>query len=506
VGNMKATMDKPEKSESEWLKQRLEKANELKERGVDLFPHRWERTHSAADAAKLTAGIEATERTEHSVRVAGRLVQRREMGKASFAHILDGDTKIQLYFKKDILGPDVYRVFRKDLYLGDYIGVAGIMFKTRTGETTIEVTELTLLAKALRPPPEKFHGLKDVDTRFRKRHLDLIANPDAREVFKKRSKIISSVRKTLEGMDFLEVETPILLQQAGGASARPFETHHNALDQNMCLRIATELPLKKLVIGGLNRVYEIGRIFRNEGIDTRHNPEFTTLEAYQAYTDYHGMAELFEQTLANAAEAIGVTEVEYRGKKLSLKPPYPRLYLPELWKECVGGDIHDVLAGKGFNRAGLETAAKKHNISFGPTTPDAKVFDRIIDDVILAKHPEPMFLLDHPTAITPLAKLKPGDESLVERFEFFVGGDELANAYTELNDPLDQRSRFEEQAKQKQAGNDEAELLDSEFVEAMEHGMPPMGGIGIGIDRLVMVLTGTDSIREVILFPTLKQE
>ncbi len=493
-------------SETDWLKQRHDKALELRDRGVDCFPHRWERDHTAEEALKHGAALQPTEHSGKTVRVAGRMIQRRDMGKASFAHILDGGVKFQLYFKKDILGDEAYKLFSKDLYVGDFIGVEGEVFKTKTGEITVEAKTVTVLAKALRPPPEKFHGLTNRDTRYRKRHLDLISNPDARRVFAARSKIVSSVRRTFETMGFLEVETPVLLQQAGGATATPFETFHRALNQKLFLRIATELPLKKLIIGGLDRVYEIGRVFRNEGIDTRHNPEFTTLEAYQAYTDYHGMAALLERVLSDAAAALGVETVDYRGNQISFKPPYARHSLPELWQRYVGTDIHEVLKGKGFDRAGLEAAAARNGIELGKDTPDAKIFDRLMDEKVLVRHPEPCFLFDHPTAITPLAKLKPGDESLVERFEFFIGGDELANAYTELNDPIDQRSRFAEQAKQKEAGNSEAELLDAEFVEAMEHGMPPTGGIGIGIDRMVMMLTGTPSIREVILFPTLKEE
>ena len=490
----------------EILALKAEKVRELRARGHEPYPHRWERTHSLAQALALGKPISAQERTGQTVRVAGRLIQIREMGKASFAHLLSDGTRLQIYLKKDILGEEAYRHFVKDLHVGDFIGIEGTVFKTRTGETTVEASSLTILAKALRPPPEKFHGLKDTDSRYRKRHLDLLANEASRKIFEARSNLIASMRRTFAELGFLEVETPILLPQAGGATATPFKTFHRALGTELYLRIATELYLKRLIIGGFERVYELGRIFRNEGIDTRHNPEFTMLEAYQAFTDYHGMAALLERLLGDAAKALGLETVEYRGKPLRLAPPYRRLYLPALWKEHCGEDIHAVLEGKGFNRTGLTALARRLDVDAGPDTPSAKVFERIFDAKILPLLHEPAFVFDHPTAITPLAKCKPGDESLVERFEFFLGTEEAANAYTELNDPQDQRERFAEQARQKASGLQEAELLDEDFVEAMEHGMPPTGGIGIGIDRIAMIFTANPSIREVILFPTLKPE
>ncbi|MFA5140920.1 MAG: lysine--tRNA ligase [Elusimicrobiota bacterium] len=472
----------------------------------DPYPHRWPRTHSAAQAAALAEGFSPGGRTEGKVRVAGRLVQIREMGKASFAHILDEGRKLQLYFKKDVLGEEAYAFFKKELHVGDIIGVEGPVFKTRTGETTVEASSVTLLAKALRPPPEKWHGLKDTDARFRRRHLDLIANESVRRVFETRSNLVASIRSTMASLGFLEVETPVLLPQAGGASANPFETFHRALGSKLYLRIALELYLKRLIIGGFGKVYEIGRVFRNEGIDTRHNPEFTMLEAYQAHTDYNGMADLVERVFSDACRSLGIESVEYRGQPLKLTPPFRRLRLPELWKERCGEDIHAVLDGKGFRREGLMTLARRLKIEASEGTPSAKVFERVFDDRILPLLHEGAFLFDHPTAITPLAKCVPGDESLVERFEFFIGTEECANAYTELNDPVEQRLRFEEQAKQKAGGLTEAEPPDEDFVEAMEHGMPPTGGIGIGIDRLAMIFTGQPSIREVVLFPTLKSE
>ncbi len=497
---------------------RQTKSRELAEAGVSLYPHRWdgwENRVSAAVANSYGTSLKEEEKTDKRVQVAGRVMQTRVMGKAAFFHILDDGVKLQLYLKRDVMDEldkeGSYNLFKKRVHTGDFIGVTGTIFKTKTGEITVEVHKLTLLSKALRELPEKWHGLKDTDTRYRKRHLDLIANPEVRKVFVTRSKLLSSIRKTCESLGFLEVETPILLHQAGGATARPFETKHNALGTNLVMRIATELPLKKLIIGGYPAVYEIGRIFRNEGIDTTHNPEFTTVEAYQAYTDYNGMAAFFEKIMSDATEAVGVDKVEYKGQEISLKPPYKRAFMPELWKEHCGADIHDVLKGKGFNRDGLLALAKKLGLEGVDGIPDAKIFDRIFEMKIEPLLIVPTFVFDHPTAITPLAKCKENadgtiDESLCERFELFVAGMELANAYTELNDPVDQRERFAEQSSQKDEGHDEAELLDEEFVEAMEQGMPPTGGIGFGIDRLVMLLTGNPSIREVILFPTLKPE
>jgi lysyl-tRNA synthetase class 2 len=496
-------------------KTRIEKAREL---NVPLFPHRWEGWENRVSASVARSYGESLKDEEHSdkhVMVAGRVLQTRVMGKAAFFHVLDDGVKLQLYLKRDVIdakmGEGTYNLFKKRIHTGDFLGVTGTVFKTKTGEITVEVQTLSLLAKALRELPEKWHGLKDTDTRYRKRHLDLIANPEVRRVFEIRSKLVSSIRRTCDGLGFLEVETPILLTQAGGATARPFVTHHNALGVDLAMRIATELPLKKLIVGGYPAVYEIGRLFRNEGIDTSHNPEFTTIEAYQAYTDYHGMAAFFEKVMSDATEALGIDSVEYKGQSISLKPPYKRAYMPELWKEHCGEDIHKVLKGKGFDREGLHALAEKLGIDGHKDLPDAKVFDRIFEAKIEPLLVQPTFVLDHPTAITPLAKCKENpdgtlDESLVERFELFIAGMEVSNAYTELNDPIDQRERFAEQAKQKDGGHEEAELLDEEFVEAMEHGMPPTGGIGFGIDRLVMLLTGNPSIREVILFPTLKPE
>ncbi len=484
------------------------KVAEMRARGVNPYPSRSVRLH---DAAKVqTMGSSLSEATPHSVEklsIAGRLIELRDMGKSIFGRLADHTGSAQVYFKKDALPEEAFTVIKRDSAVGDYLAVSGSVFRTKTGELTVAADSVTMLAKALRPMPEKWHGLTDTEVRYRHRHLDLISTPESRDVFVKRAKIVSTIRRVLDARGYVEVETPTLLGQAGGASARPFQTHHNALDQDMVLRIATELPLKKLIIGGLDRVYEIGRIFRNEGIDTKHNPEFTTIELYEAYSDYEGMAALFEDMLKQCADALGISEVDWCGTKIDLKAKFGRIYLPEVWKERTGEPIENVLHGKGFNREGLMKLSQKLGLHAGEKTPSAKIFDRIIEAKIEELLQQPTFLFDHPTAITPLAKLKDvKDESIVERFECFAAGRELSNAYTELNDPQDQRDRLAEQLKQRGEGDQEADLLDEDFVQAMESGMPPTGGMGVGIDRLVMLLTGRDSIRDVILFPTLKNE
>jgi lysyl-tRNA synthetase class 2 len=484
------------------------KVAEMRARGINPYPSRTTRLHDCAKVATMGAALsETVTHTTEKLSIAGRLVELRDMGKSIFGRLADHSGRAQVYFKKDALSEEAFTVIKRDSHVGDYLAVTGSVFRTKTGELTVSADNVTMLAKALRPLPEKWHGLTDTDTRYRQRHLDLIVTPESRDVFIKRAKIVTTIRRVLDSRGYVEVETPALLGQAGGASARPFRTHHNALDQDMVLRIATELPLKKLVIGGLDRVYEIGRIFRNEGIDTRHNPEFTTIELYEAYSDYEGMAELFETMLLECAAAIGVEKTTWGGVEIELKRPFRRLSLPEVFKERTGEPIEMVLQGKGFNRPGLLKLAEKLGIHAGEKTPSAKIFDRIVESKIEDLLQQPTFLFDHPTAITPLAKLKdPKNESIVERFECFAAGREMANAYTELNDPQDQRDRLAEQMRQSAAGDAEADLLDEDFVQAMEAGMPPMGGMGVGIDRITMLLTGRDSIRDVILFPTLKHE
>jgi lysyl-tRNA synthetase class 2 len=491
----------------ELIRQKKAKVAELKGRGIDPYPPRSKRVQTCAQAAALCAPLEVGSHGAQTLECAGRLVRYRDQGKTIFADLRDFSGKIQLYIKKDTVGEEAFNFVKKDMHAGDFVSVAGVVMKTKTGEATVAVSSITLLSKALRPLPDKFHGLKDVDVRYRNRHLDLISSPETLEKFAQRSKIITTIRSVMDRRGFIEVETPILLSQAGGASARPFATHHNALDQDMVLRIATELYLKRLIVGGFDKVYEIGRIFRNEGIDTRHNPEFTMMECYEAYSDYEGQAALFEEIVGTCAEALKIDEVDFGGKKISVKPPFKREYLPELWKRYCGAPIDDILKGKGFNRAGLLALAGNIGVPAGEKTPSAKIFERVFDAKILEHCEQMTFVFDHPTAITPLAKLKGGSQGIVERFEAFCAGQEYANAYTELNDPEDQRERLVEQARQrKEEGDQEADILDENFVEAMEAGMPPMGGMGVGIDRLVMLLTGQTSIRDVILFPTLKRE
>jgi lysyl-tRNA synthetase class 2 len=487
------------------IAQKTAKVLDLKSRGIDPYPALCARTHSCLEAFELARALSAGEHGTQSVSCAGRIVSLRDMGKSIFANIQDISSKIQVYFKKDAMEESNFELIKKDIHTGDFISVSGLVFKTRTGEPTIAARELSLLAKSLRSLPEKWHGLKDVELRYRYRHLDLIASEDVRRVFLLRSRIISTIRKTLDAMGFIEVETPVLLSQAGGAAARPFKTRHNALEHDMVLRIATELYLKRLIIGGFDKVYEMGRVFRNEGIDTRHNPEFTMIEVYEAYSDYHGMARLFERLVSDCAEATGIHEVVFAGKNISLKSPFAKIYLPEAWEKFCGEKIERILDGKKFNLPAIRDLAQRLGVPAGDNVPSAKIFDRIMDSHILNHCEGLTFVFDYPTAITPLAKLKTGTESLVQRFECFAAGQEISNAYSELNDPLEQRERLKEQARQRMdEGNDEAEILDEDFVEAMETGMPPTGGIGIGIDRLVMLFTGQSSIHDVIFFPTLK--
>ncbi len=474
------------------------KVDELRNRGIEPYPPRYNITHKIAQIKELEIGS--------GIKTAGRIILLRVMGKATFAHIKDASGRIQVYLKKDILG-DKYEIFKKYITTGDFIGVEGKTFKTHTGELTVNVENFTLLSKSIRPMPEKWHGLVDSETRYRSRHLDLIANDEVKEIFIKRNRIISIIRSTLDSQGYIEVETPVLVPQAGGASARPFITFHNALRIELYMRIATELPLKKLIIGGFDGVYEIGRVFRNEGIDTKHNPEFTTLEAYKAYSDYNDMARLVETLFEKFSDEFKTDEVEYEGRRIRIRPPFKKFHLPQIWKEKTSQDIHEVLNGKSFNKEKLIELAKKMNIDADSKTPSAKIFERIMNKVIEDVIKEPVFIMDYPTAITPLAKLKDQDPAIVERFEFYAGGIEIANAYTELNDPGDQKSRLVEQMKQKFEENlGEADILDKDFIEAMEYGMPPTGGIGIGIDRLTMLLTSKPSIREVILFPLLKPQ
>ncbi len=485
----------------EIIKHKREEISALKESGFNPYPAHVDPKQTCAEAKELPENTE--------VAVAGRLVQLRSMGKAAFAHIKDVTAKMQIYVQKDSLGEEPYTFFKKHIAVGDFVLVKGHMFVTKTGEKTIKATSVDLISKAVRPMPEKFHGLQDTEIRFRNRHLDLISNEDVKEIFVKRAKIISSIRKTLDGKGYLEVETPTLTASAGGAIAKPFQTYHNALKIPLYMRIALELYHKRLVIGGLDKIYEIGKMFRNEGIDTTHNPEFTMMELYQAYGNVNTMADLFDELIGNAAKATGVTKVNYRGHEVNLVPPFKRVYLPEVWKETFGEDIHNILDGRHFKKPELVALAKKAGVKFDESEAANKIFDAVFDEKIVSKYSDPVFIMDYPTAVSPFSKNKPGDPAIVERFEAFVaGGQEIANAYSEINDPADQYQRLKDQAaeKAKDSKNEDADIVDMDYIIAMESGMPPTGGMGIGIDRICMMLTAQDSIREIILFPTLKPQ
>ena len=482
---------------SEILKVRREKLAALKEQGNDPFViTKFDVTHKA-DLIK--ADYDNYE--EKPVKIAGRMMSRRIMGKASFCNVQDAGGNIQLYVSKNDLGEDEYAAFKK-LDIGDIIGVEGTVFKTKTGEISIHTTKITLLSKSLLPLPEKFHGLKDTDTRFRQRYVDLIVNPDVKRNFIIRSKFIKFMRKYLDDMGYIEVETPVLNTIVGGASARPFITHHNTLDIPMYMRIATELPLKRLIVGGMDRVYEIGRIFRNEGMDPKHNPEFTTVELYQAYADFHDMMDIAEGIISGAAKEIhGTYEVEWLGEKIDLTPGWRRLTMVDAVKEYAGidfgaitDDAEAVAAAEAIGVELAETADKTWGNAL------YACFDQRVEEKLI----QPTFITMYPVEVSPLTKASPADPRLTERFELFVCHSELANAYSELNDPIVQRERFEKQLELRDRGDDEAEMLDEDFLTAMEYGMPPTGGMGIGVDRTVMMLTNSDTIREVILFPTMK--
>ncbi|MCL5026244.1 MAG: lysine--tRNA ligase [Chloroflexi bacterium] len=476
--------------------QRLQKLLRLVEQGVDPYPPRFQRTHTAAEARLAFEQGGAGE-----VSLAGRIVSMRIMGKASFCHVQDGSGRIQLYFRQDVMG-DRYQSFRSDLDIADFIGARGTLFQTRTGEVTLQVQEFVLLAKALRPLPEKWHGLTDVETRYRQRYLDLVSNETVRQVFQTRSAIVGAMRCYLNTHGFIEVETPILQPLYGGAAARPFETYHNALDRRLFLRIASELYLKRLIVGGLDRVYEIGKDFRNEGVSTTHNPEFTMMECYQAYADYNDMMVLVEEMLASIArEVLGTLQFPWKGHTIDLTPPWRRVTLREAILEESGID---------YDRYPTADALAKRMVEARLTvvrgTPRGKLIDELLDTYVEPKAIQPTFLLDYPVELSPLAKKKPGAPGVVERFEGFVGGIEIANAFSELNDPLDQRERFLQQRADAAAGDDEAHQMDEDFVVALEHGMPPTGGLGVGVDRLAMLFTDQHSIRDVILFPQLRSQ
>ena len=479
------------------LRARRDKLSELRGAGEDpfLITKFDQREHSL----EIREHPEAFE--GKTVSVAGRILSKRVMGKASFLHLQDREGKIQIYVTRDSLGEDRYRGFKK-LDIGDLIGVEGFVFTTKMGEISIHAEKLTLLSKSLYPLPEKFHGLQDTDVRYRQRYVDLIMNEDSRAVFVKRSRIIHEIRSFLADRDFIEVETPMLVDNAGGAAARPFETHYNALDEDVKLRISLELYLKRLIIGGLERVFEIGRVFRNEGLDTRHNPEFTLMELYQAYTDYNGMMELTESLFRHIAEKVcGTSLISYQGTEIDLGKPFRRLTMTEAVKEATGIDFDEIKELEEARRL-----AKERNIPFEERHGIGDIENLFFEEFCEEKLIQPTFVMDHPVEISPLTKRKPEDPSKVERFELYIYGREMCNAYSELNDPIDQRERFLAQDALAAAGDEEANHTDEDFLHAMEIGMPPTGGIGYGIDRLIMLFTDTPAIRDVLLFPTLKSQ
>ena len=480
---------------SEQTEIRLNKLRALQEAGRNPYAiTHFEVTH-ASDA--IVCDYDALENTE--VTIAGRLMSRRVMGKASFAHLLDCAGEIQIYVKRDDVGEDAYKDF-KDWDIGDMLGVKGFVFKTKTGEISVHAKELTLLTKSLHPLPEKFHGLTNTDTRYRQRYLDLIVNPEVKDTFVKRSQILRELRAFLDGRGFLEVDTPILTPFEIGASARPFYTHHNALDMDMVLRIETELYLKRLIVGGMDRVYEVGRIFRNEGMDTKHNPEFTTIELYQAYTDFHGMMELVEDMMKTVAQKVcGSLVIPYQGHQIDLGN-WQRLTMVEAVKKYSGVDYYDWKSDED-----AIACARAHNVELPEVPTKGAILAEFFDAFVEEKLIQPTFIYDYPVEISPLAKRKPDDPAFTERFEYFINATEFGNAFSELNDPIDQRGRFERQVAERRAQEpDTRAQVDYDFINALEYGMPPTGGLGFGVDRLVMLLTDSGSIRDVLLFPTMK--
>ena len=480
---------------------RREKANKLRESGIDPFGHRFEVTDFSKDIKDEYQDMthDELEKLHKEVTVAGRIMFIRKMGKASFFSIKDKLGNIQIYISINDVGEETYALF-KSADIGDIVGIKGILMKTQTGEITIKCLEYTHLVKALRPLPEKYHGLNDVEERYRRRYVDLIMNDDARRIAFARPKIIRSIRKYLDNLGYTEVETPVLNTILGGAAAKPFITHHNAQNIDMYLRIATELPLKRLLVGGMDAVYEIGRLFRNEGMDRKHNPEFTTIELYKAFSDLEGMMDICEGIISTAAYELNSTyEVDFLGSHINLAPKYKRAHMVDLIKEKTGIDFFQDMSFEDAKKLALEHGieVEKH---FGYGHIVNAFFENFVEETII----EPTFVYGHPIEISPLAKKNPNDPRFTERFELFICGSEYGNAFTELNDPIDQYERFANQLKERELGNDEANEMDIDFVEALEYGMPPAGGLGIGIDRLVMLLTGAETVREVILFPTMK--
>lgn len=492
-----------QEEKNDQMQVRLDKLAVLREQGIDPFGQKYVRTHSAQEiiANYNDQTKESLTQQAVQVKIAGRLVAKRVQGKASFAHLQDMSGKIQIYVRRDRVGQEQYEVFRT-VDIGDFLGISGEVFKTNRGEISIKADEVTFLSKALRPLPEKYHGLRDIEQRYRRRYLDLIMNPEVKETFQARSRIISSMRSYLDEQGFLEVETPTLQTIPGGGHASPFVTHHNALDMQLYMRIALELYLKRLIIGGIEKVYEIGRVYRNEGISTRHNPEFTMLELYEAYADFHDMMDLTEGMIVHIAQEMkGTTKISYQGQEIDLSPGWLRKSMTELIHEHIGVDFTQQMTDQEAHEL-----AKQHGVEVTPEMSFGHIVNEFFEQKVEETLVQPTFVYGHPVEISPLAKKNAQDPRFTDRFELFIVGRELANAFTELNDPIDQRARFEAQALEKAAGNDEAHPMDEEFVEAMEFGMPPTGGLGIGVDRLVMLLTDSASIRDVLLFPHMRDQ
>ena len=479
----------------ELLKVKRDKLTELQDKGKDPFQiMKYDVSHHSLDITEDFEGFEGK-----TVSIAGRIMTKRVMGKASFCNVRDLKGDIQAYVRRDDIGEEPYADFKK-YDIGDIIGLEGEVFKTHSGEISIKAKSLVLLSKSLQILPEKFHGLKDTDTRYRQRYVDLIVNPEVRDTFIKRSQIIREIRNYLDDNSFMEVETPVLVPNAGGAAARPFSTHHNALDQDIFLRISLELYLKRLIVGGMERVYEISRVFRNEGLSVRHNPEFTLLELYQAYTDYYGMMNLVEDLFRTVAKKVlGTTTVTYQGEEIDLSAPFERLTMVDAIKKYANIDFNEIK-----DEASAKALAKEHNIEFEKRHKRGDIINLFFEKYVEEKLVQPTFIMDHPVEISPLASRKPDNPDYTERFELFITRREFANAFSELNDPIDQRGRFDAQEALRAAGDEEANETDEDFMTALEYGMPPTGGIGIGIDRLIMLLTDSAAIRDVLLFPTMK--
>jgi len=485
-----------ERSEPQVIAERRAKLERLREQGIDPFPPEFAGRVEISDVHDAHGGIADGEETEAPFRIAGRIAARRGHGKAAFIDLVDASGKIQLHSRSDVLGEQAHELLIS-LDLGDFVGVDGVAFKTRRGELSLKLTGWTLLAKSLRPPPDKFHGLEDTELRYRHRELDLIANPETRELFRRRGQTIAAIRSLLDGDGFIEVETPVLQPLYGGALARPFTTHHNALDRDLYLRIATELYLKRLVVGGIERVYELGKDFRNEGVSFKHNPEFTMLEWYEAYADYNDAAARLENLVGQVAERVlGATKVERDGVEIELAPPWTRITLRDAIRERTGIDV--------LAHPTREALAKAMDSEASPDDGWGKLVDGLLSKEVEPHLIQPTLIVDYPVEMSPFAKRHRSEDGLVERWEAYVGGFEIANAFTELNDPDDQRRRFDQQAEELRRGDAEAQPFDESYIQALEHGMPPTAGVGLGIDRLVMLLTGAKSLREVVLFPAMR--